>query len=139
RIIDMDSAGAAPDQWKVMGGKISMVPSPFANSGNALSVEFNDENNQVGFFPDLRDWSGWKYLDIDVQSQTRYFTELNVSLTDAKGKYLMLRNGVALVGPAQTTTLRLPLAAPLGFKGNFDFAHVNLITLETNTATQQTD
>jgi Domain of unknown function (DUF4091) len=139
RIIDMDSAGAATDQWKVSGAKIGMVPSPFPNSGDALSVTFSAENNQIGIFPDLRDWSAWKYLEIDVQSEIPYFTELNVALTDAKGNYLMLRNGVALVGPAQTATLRLPLALPLGFKGNFDFAHVSLITLQANTVTQQTD
>ncbi len=138
-IIDVDSLGASLDQWHASGAKATIVPSPFPNSGNALSVEFSADANEVGILPDVPNWTGWKYLEIDAQNIGDYFTELNVALTDSKGNYLMLRNGVTLLGPDQIIRLRLPLALPLGFKGGFDFSNITYITLSVNTTTQQTD
>ncbi len=139
KVLDMDNMGNVARAWYTAGATVKIVPSPWKGSGNALFADFEDKAPEIGFTFGQQNWSGYSGLRFDVQSGSPYFTELNVSLTDGHGKYLMLHDGLVFVGPKETTTLQLPLVKPRNFDGDFDWAHISNIMLTVNTVSKQTD
>ncbi len=133
-VLDMQSAGAAIDEWENEGSEVSLVPD---ETDTALRVDFTSDVPTVGYYLGPRNWSGWTALQVTVENVGPYFTGFDIGLSDGASNYLLLRNGEILIGPNTKRVITMPLYIPPG--ETFDWASVQYMEIEASTSTTWTN
>lgn len=135
-LLDMDTVGNELSDWELNGASASLIPN---EDGQALDIHFSGATNEVGYYFGESDWTAWSALQVDLQSLSPYFSELDIGLSDANGSYILLRNGAIIVGPNSQRTLIMPLAFSVGYFKAFDWSRVVYMTISVGTESTQTN
>jgi hypothetical protein len=137
-VLDLDSKGNNLDDWDLIGVEAT-IENTGVGQGDSLRIVFTGAENEAGYWLGSQDWSQWQALQVELQSESPYFSELDIGLSDAQGNFVLLRNGAIIVGPNASRTLTLPLARSLGDERSFDWSQVTYISISVGTETTQTD
>lgn len=137
-VFDFDSVGASLDSWELTGVEAAIEDAD-GDGNHRLKITFNDPGNEAGYYFGGQDWSQWQAIQVEVHSESPYFSELDLGLSDDAGNYLLLNGGAIIMGPNGTRLLTIPLAQDVWDEEPFDWTTVNYLGISSSVETTQTN
>lgn len=123
-------------EWEFDGLDMEIVATA---SGEGMRLATTSSPNSAFYWYGGVDWSGYTVLELDIISESPYFTDLDVAVGDGNGEYMLFNNTSQIVAPNTTTTLTILLDEPPLTGEVFDFSEVNYIELAIGTSITRRD